>query len=138
VDAPPEPTIRRLQAGDEEVIRRLADGEPQTALLAHPSTIFLVAFDGGEPAGFVLGYELDRRQGDARMLFVYELEVGEPYRRRGIATHLMRELLRCAEADGITDAFVLTEPVNKAANALYASLGGLRSSTVMYEWSRAT
>jgi len=133
-----EPTIRRLHAGDEDVIRRLADDEPRTALLADPAMIFLVAFDGEEPVGFVFGYELDRRHGDARMLFVYELEVHEAHRRRGIAARLLRDLLRRAQDDGIIDAFVLTEPDNDAANALYASLGGRRSTAHMYEWSPAS
>ncbi len=131
----PETTIRRLGVGDEEVIRALAEAEPRTALLADPKTIFLAAFAGDEPVGFVFGYELARRHGDAEMLFVYELDVAEPHRRRGIATRLLRELLRLAEEDGITDAFVLTEPGNDAANALYAKVGGLRSNVHMYEWS---
>ena len=118
-----EPTIRRLHAGDEDVIRRLADDEPRTALLADPAMIFLVAFDGEEPVGFVFGYEL---------------EVHEAHRRRGIAARLLRDLLRRAQDDGIIDAFVLTEPDNDAANALYASLGGRRSTAHMYEWSPAS
>ncbi|HZQ16048.1 MAG TPA: GNAT family N-acetyltransferase [Gaiellaceae bacterium] len=128
-------TIRRLRAGDEDVIRALAEAEPRTALLADPKTIFLAAFAGDEPVGFVVGYELARRHGDAEMLFVYELDVAEPYRRRGLATRLMRELLDVAEEDGVTDAFVLTEPGNEAANALYGKLGGRRSGVHMYEWS---
>ena len=127
--------IRRLGPGDEDVIARLADGEPRTALLDDPSTIFLAAFDGGEPAGFAFGYVLDRRHGEARMLFVYEVEVSEPYRRRGVANALMRELCRRGEAAGAGEHFVLTEPDNEAANALYASLGGRPSTAVMFEWS---
>ena len=55
------------------------------------------------------------------MLFVYEIEVDERYRRRGIGKELMRTIAREA---GAAEGFVLTEPDNEAANALYASLGG--------------
>jgi ribosomal protein S18 acetylase RimI-like enzyme len=130
-----ETPIRRLHAGDDDVIRAIAEAEPHTALLADPKVIFLVAFDGDAPVGFVFGYELARRHGDPEMLFVYELGVDETHRRRGIATRLMNELLGIAEEDGVTDAFVLTEPGNEAANALYAKLGGRLSSVHMYEWS---
>jgi hypothetical protein len=41
----------------------------------------------------------------------------------------MRRLL--AEAP---EAYVLTEPDNDAANALYASLGGTRSEAVLWDW----
>ena len=126
--------IRRLDADDGDVIRELAEGEPRTALLADPDTIFLVAFDGEQPVGFTFGYELDRRHGDERMLFIYELDVDEAYRRQGIATRLMQELLRLAEADGITDAFVLTEPDNVPANGVYEKVGGRSSQAVMWEY----
>lgn len=126
--------IRRLGPGDGDVIRELAEAEPHTALLDDPDTIFLVAFDGGQPVGFTFGYELDRRHGDERMLFVYELDVDEAYRRQGIATRLMQELLRLAEADGITDAFVLTEPDNLPANGVYEKVGGRATRAVMWEY----
>jgi len=42
---------------------------------------------------------------------------------------LMQELLA-----GHDEAFVLTEPDNHAANALYASLGGTRVDSVMWDF----
>ena len=125
----PETTIRRLRPGDEDVVRRLAEHQPQTALLADDRTVFLAAFDGEEPVGFAFGYVLPRRHGKPTGMFVYELEVDEPYRRRGIGRRLMQELLA-----GQDEAYVLTEPDNDAANALYASLGGTRVETVMWDF----
>ena len=55
--------------------------------------------------GFAFGYALPRRHGRPTTFLVYEIGVDEPYRRRGIAARLMRELLA-----GEEDAFVLTEP----------------------------
>lgn len=125
----PETTIRRLRPGDEDVVHRLAEHQPQTALLADDRTVFLAAFDGEEPVGFAFGYVLPRRHGKPTGMFVYELEVDEPYRRRGIGRRLMQELLA-----GQDEAYVLTEPDNEAANALYASLGGTRVETVMWDF----
>jgi ribosomal protein S18 acetylase RimI-like enzyme len=121
--------IRRLGPGDEAVVARLATREPRTALLQDERTVFVVAFAGDEPVGFAFGYVLPRRHGFPATFFVYEVGVDRPYRRRGIASRLMQELLA-----GHDDAFVLTEPDNEAANALYASLGGRRSEAVMWEW----
>jgi ribosomal protein S18 acetylase RimI-like enzyme len=135
--APRQTTIRRLGPEDEAVVRKLAEGEPRTALLAADETIFLAAFDGTEPAGFVFGYELPRRHGNPSILFVYELDVEEGYRRRGIATRLMAELGRIARERGIREGFVLTETDNDAANALYRSLGGERVETVMWDFHYA-
>jgi len=116
---------------------QLAEREPQTALLADDRTIFLVAFQGDDPIGFVFGYELPRRRGAPSILFVYEIDVDPACRRRGIATRLMTELAAIATSRGITEGFVLTEPDNEAANALYASLGGARSEAVMWDYRYA-
>jgi aminoglycoside 3-N-acetyltransferase I len=129
-----EASIRRLGPGDEDVVRRLADGEARTALLEDGATIFLAAFRDDEPVGFVFGYELARRHGAPSILFVYELDVAEEHRRQGIARRLMSELAEVARARGIRDGFVLTEPDNDPANALYRSLGGERVEAVMWDF----
>jgi ribosomal protein S18 acetylase RimI-like enzyme len=121
--------IRRLGPGDGAVVARLADREPRTALLEDDRTRFVVAFDGDEPVGFAFGYELPRRHGRATIFFVYEVDVDERYRRQGIGSRMLRNLLA-----GYEEAFVLTEPDNAAANALYASLGGTRVDTVMWDF----
>ncbi len=130
-------TIRRLRPGDEEVVRKLAEAEPRTALLADDATIFLAAFQGGDPVGFVFGHVLPRRHGAPSILFVYELDVGEEHRRQGIGARLMTELAALARAQGVGDGFVLTEPENEPANALYRSLGGERVETVMWDFRYA-
>jgi ribosomal protein S18 acetylase RimI-like enzyme len=132
--------VRRLCEGDEDVVARLATSKPQTALLGDERTIFLVAFDDeGAPSGFVFGYELPRRHGDPSILFVYEVEVDAAYRRRKVASRLLRELAQIARARGIETGFVLTSASNAAAMRLYESVGGTRPNDddVMwdFEWS---
>lgn len=121
--------IRRLRPGDEDVIRALAEDEAQTALLADDRTVFVAAFDGETPVGFAFGYALPRRHGRPSIFFVYEIDVDERYRRRGIGRRLMEEVLF-----GQEEAFVLTDAGNEAAMALYASLGGTRVDTVMWHF----
>ena len=130
-------TVRRLGPGDEDIVRKLAEREPQVGLLADEATIFLAAFQGDQPIGFVFGYELPRRHGGRSIRFIYELEVNEDSRRQGIATRLMTELERVARSRGIASGFVLTEPDNVAANTLYKSFGGERSDTVMWDYRYA-
>jgi aminoglycoside 3-N-acetyltransferase I len=133
--------IRRLGPGDENVVVRLAEDEqPQTALLQDENTIFLVAFDDdGAPMGFVFGYELPRRRGDASILFVYEVDVDAAYRRQGVASALLKDLGEIARARGIATGFVLTSAANAAAMRLYESVGGVRpaddDAMWDFEWS---
>jgi aminoglycoside 3-N-acetyltransferase I len=111
------------------VIQALAEDEAQTALLADDRTVFVAAFDGETPVGFAFGYALPRRHGRPSIFFVYEIDVDERYRRRGIGRRLMEEVLF-----GQEEAFVLTDAGNDAAMALYASLGGTRVDTVMWDF----
>jgi aminoglycoside 3-N-acetyltransferase I len=135
----PEITIRLLSAGDEHVVRELATydgpGDPE-ALLGDPRTLMLVAFDGAHPVGFVLAHELPRRHGDRAKLFVYEVDVAESHRRRGIASALFARLAELARERGIRVGFVLTDPGNGPANALYRSAGGATEGVrVQWEFS---
>jgi ribosomal protein S18 acetylase RimI-like enzyme len=123
--------LRRLGRGDEEVVIALAEQTAPTPeqageFLADDRMIFLVAFDGREPMGFLFGYELLRRHGDRAIFFVYEVEVREGCRRRGAATELFAELQRIVRDRGIRRAFVLAAAGNEPAMRLYESVGGVR------------
>jgi ribosomal protein S18 acetylase RimI-like enzyme len=132
-----EIAIRLLASGDERVVRELATydgaGDPE-ALLADSRTLLLVAFDEGRPVAFVLAHELPRRHGDPAKLFVYEIDVAESHQRRGIGSALLDRLAELARARGIRTGFVLTEPDNGPANALYRGAGGATES-VKVEWT---
>jgi ribosomal protein S18 acetylase RimI-like enzyme len=129
-------SIRLLEPGDEAVVLELATqegpGDPE-ALLADPRTMMLVAFESATPVGFVLAHELPRRHGDPSKLFVYEVDVAETHQRRGIASALLERLAGLARERGIQVGFVLTDPGNGPANALYRSAGGATES-VTVEW----
>lgn len=124
--------IRRLGPGDEHLVRVLGEereleGGDAAALLADPAVRFLVAFEEGVPAGFVFAYVLPRRRLPRRSLLLYEIDVAEPYRRRGIGRALMDAVEAEARAAGCDEGWVLTDADNGAALALYAAAGGIRS-----------
>ena len=118
--------IRRLGRGDEAVVAALATREPpRTALLEDERTLFFVAFEEGTPVGLVLAHELPRRHGDESKLLVYEVDVADGYRRRGIGKALLAELAAVARERGIRRGWVLTDRDNEAAMALYLAAGGV-------------
>jgi ribosomal protein S18 acetylase RimI-like enzyme len=128
--------IRLLGPGDEDVVRELATyegpGDPE-ALLADPRSLMLVALDGERPVGLVVAHELPRRHGDRAKLFVYEVDVAESHQRRGIGKAMLARLAELARERGIRIGFVLTDPDNGPANALYRSAGGATNKMVV-EW----
>jgi aminoglycoside 3-N-acetyltransferase I len=96
----------------------------------------VVAYDDGEPVGYVYVHDLPRRDG-GRQLLVYDVDVAESHRRRGVATELMERVAEVARERGIAEGFVLTEPDDAAANGLYGKAGGIRSEVVMWDFAYA-
>lgn len=91
----------------------------------------MAAAEDDRAVGFAFGYVLPRRHGAPTILFVYEVGVEEGHRRRGIGKELMRRL---ASEAGAEEGFVLTEPDNEAANALYRSVGGTPTEVVQWDF----
>lgn len=67
-------------------------------------------------------------------LWINEVGVADSAQRRGLGRRLVQALLDHARAIGCEAAWVLTEPENDAARALYAGRGGRPESTVLYSW----
>jgi aminoglycoside 3-N-acetyltransferase I len=116
-----------------------AFGEPDTytavppgddylaALLAKEHVVALVALANGDAAGEVVGglvaYELDKFERARRELYIYDLAVAAPYRRRGIATALISRLRAIAASRGVWVIYVQADYGDDPAIALYTKLG---------------
>jgi len=137
-------TIRTMKSGEgAEVVAagHLFDSPPELAtaerFLVTPGHHILIAYQDGSPAGFVTGVELTHPDKGTEM-FLYELAVGEAFRRRGIGKALVGELLSIARGLGCYDMWVLTDHDNDAALATYRSTGtNEESSHVMLTWDLA-
>lgn len=109
------------------------------AFLGDPSSILVVAEVDGRPAGQIFGYLLKRWDSQGPMLFVYSIDVAEPYRRRGIARRLFEKAREIGRAAGSCRTFLVTQEDNAAAMATYEALGGRRPhpDDVVFVWSEA-
>lgn len=122
-------TIRKLGPGDEAVLGKVADGvfdEPvrpdlTRRFLATANYRIFVALDGDCVVGMATGFT-HFHPDKVEEFFVNELGVDDAYRRRGIATRLMRAILAEAKAMGCACAWLGTEHVNGPALALYRRL----------------
>ena len=134
--------IRRLATGDEEAVLaagKLFDEPPQRdatrRFLATDNHHLLIAYDGaGEPLGFVSGVETTHPDKGTEM-FLYELGVDEPARRRGVGRALVEALAALARERGCYGMWTGTEDTNDAALATYRSAGGTASAgTLILDW----
>ena len=94
-----------------------------TRLLGGDGFIALAALVDGVVVGGIAAYILDKFEQARREIYLYDLAVAEPRRRRGIATALIEELKRVAKARGAYVIFVQADMGDDPAIALYTGLG---------------
>lgn len=92
-------------------------------LLADPYVIVLVALAGTEVAGGLVAYELRKFERQRSEIYIYDLAVAAPFRRRGIASALLQHLCRIAAQRGASSVFVQADYVDAPAIALYTKFG---------------
>jgi len=133
--------LRWLGPGDVQAVvaaSHLFDGpaEPEAArrFLGEATSHLCVAYEEGEPAGFVSGVELTHPDKGTE-LFLYELGVDERFRRRGIGTALVQALAALGRERGCYGMWVLTDRDNEAAMATYRRAGASdEGDQVMLGW----
>jgi ribosomal protein S18 acetylase RimI-like enzyme len=92
----------------------------------------LIAYVGDQPAGLAVlarVTKLDARRG---FLYLDELHVLEPYRRRGIGTALLEASFALARELGLCGVRLLTRIDNEPARKLYECVGFEGLETVFY------
>lgn len=137
----PTPRIRAIGPDDIGVMRQLnamfADAfeDPETYASTPPddgylarafaleTTIVLVAEHGDEVVAGLVAYELVKMEQARSELYIYDLAVAEPWRRRGVATALIGYLRRIASERGAWVVYVQADYADPPAIALYESLG---------------
>ena len=92
-------------------------------LLGNDTFLVLVALVDGKVVGGLAAYELRKFEQERTEIYIYDLAVAEPHRRRGIATALIRELQRVGARRGAYVIFVQADHGDDPAIALYSKLG---------------
>jgi len=125
-------TVVRFAPGEEgEVLRAspLFDEPPDPiavrTYLQDNRNVFLLAYAGDTPVGFLRGTELGQLKTERKQMFLYEITVDEKSRRRGVGRELIQWLLRHCRERGFEEVFVLADPANEAAVTLYRSTGAV-------------
>jgi aminoglycoside 3-N-acetyltransferase I len=99
------------------------DDDYLAEFLSKEHVVVLVALAGDEVVGGLVAYELDKFERARRELYIYDLAVAAPHRRRGIATALISRLREIATSRGVWTIYVQADPGDAPAIALYTKLG---------------
>jgi ribosomal protein S18 acetylase RimI-like enzyme len=131
--------IRVCRPGDAGLVAaasHLFDGparpDATQRFLADQGHHLLIAYNDGAAVGFVSGVELTHPDKGTEM-FLYELAVDEPMRRRGIGRALVEALASVARDAGCYGMWVVTDEDNQAARATYEGTGGVPETAQVCE-----
>ena len=124
--------IWRLGIGDERLAARTVRALKAERVnygylrgfLQKKSNVLIVALDDVNPVGFTLAYELERIDSPNSMMLLYEIEVAESHRRKGVATAMIGTLKAICREREIVKMWVLTNESNRPALQTYATTGG--------------
>ena len=125
-----EVDVLLLGATDAAVLDRVApdvfdnpiSDELRAEFLGDPRHHLVVARCDGVVVGMASAFRYVHPD-KAPQLFIIEVGVAESHRRRGIARRMIERLVQLASELDCTEAWVLTEADNVAANALYRGAG---------------
>lgn len=93
------------------------------ALLGKSHVVALVACQEDDVVGGLVAYVLEKFERERSEVYIYDLAVAEPHRRRGIATELIQTLRSVAKELGAYVVFVQADRGDDPAIRLYESLG---------------
>jgi ribosomal protein S18 acetylase RimI-like enzyme len=135
--------IRRLGADDLALMfaaEHLFDGPVQEVaarrFLDSAEHHLLLALEDKRPVGFVSGVEVTHPDKGTEM-FLYELAVDEPFRRRGIGRSLVAALAELAVSRGCYGMWVGVDAAdNAAAIATYRAAGAEEpEEAILFNWT---
>lgn len=135
--------FRVLRPADQSVLEHVAPEvfdhpvEPRLVaeFLVDPRHHLVVALDAGVVIGFVSAVDYLHPDKSAQ-LWINELGVAPTHRRLGVGHKLMEKIFEVGRELGCREAWVGTEPGNRAAQRLYESLPERSASSpfVLYEF----
>lgn len=120
-------TVAELAAA-EYLFDRPVRPEWAQRFLDTPGHHLFLAYEDDAPVGFVSGVETVHPDKGTEM-FLYELAVAEPFRRRGTGRALIRALAAVARERGCYGMWVGVDTGNDVALAAYRSAGGKDDGT---------
>lgn len=112
----------------------LPSDEYTAQMLARKDFHIIVALENDKLIGGLTAYQMNMFKRETTEMFLYEIEVSENYRQKGIGKALIEFLKQNCVEKGIVEMFVGTEPNNFAARKLYSTTGGKQDDSVWFNY----
>lgn len=104
-------------------------------LLTDDRTYLLAAIIDNKVVGYCLAYKFPSLYTTDYLAYLYDIEVLEKYRRKGVGRLLIETLLTHLKCDGVTELWLGTAINNVGGQALFSSTGGIRSGETFNDFT---
>lgn len=138
---PDAPKVKRLQRRDLSLFRQMNElfatcfDDPKNYrsnppsdsylydLLEKESVIAVVTTVDSKVVGGLVAYELEKFEQARREIYIYDLAVNEPHRRKGLATLIIEKVRKIARSRNSWVVYVQADYGDEPAIALYSKIG---------------
>ncbi|MBX7150365.1 GNAT family N-acetyltransferase [bacterium] len=132
--------IKRISKFDKKFLKELflkagkPNAVPNRAFFKNKFNVLSVAYIGKETAGYSWSFVLPHPDRLKPAMFLYSIDVFEPYQRQGVGSKLIGQLKKISRQLNCFEIFVLTDEKNFQAIEFYRSTGGVKelSNSVMF------
>ena len=104
------------------------NNEAMRNFLNNKNNLFYVAKDMEKVIGYAIAYIQNRLDTTQNMICLYEIGTLKEYRHRGIAKSILKYIIDDESIHGVCKMWIPTNISNKAACALYKSIGAEESN----------
>jgi ribosomal protein S18 acetylase RimI-like enzyme len=140
------PQIIKVSKGDNKLIRSVIENFIETSdnlvsiqhiekFLSDDRTHLFTALEGQNVLGFALVYSFPSMSSSGYLAYLYDIEVMENRRRKGIGRLLMKTLLTHLNSIGVTELWLGTATDNFEGQALFSSTGGIKSGETFNDFT---
>jgi ribosomal protein S18 acetylase RimI-like enzyme len=139
--------IKRLGRGDMRIAQQICNNlltrtdEEQPLSIDHfenfitdERSYLFAAFVHDNVVGFLLAYTFPSFYANGNMAYLYDIEVLEGFRRRGIGKSLINEMMTELRSHQVAEIWLGTAVQNIAAQSLFTSTGAQKEEEKFYEY----
>ena len=136
--------VIRIQQHNRELIAGLIPlldqhEQPNAQHIAHMTeddrTYLFIALESGTPCGYALAYRFPYFYEVKTHAYLYDIEVSETHRRKGIGRRLIDATLAALKADGCGEMWLGTATDNSEAQALFGRTGAIKTGETFFDYT---
>ncbi|MEJ7644840.1 MAG: GNAT family N-acetyltransferase [Chryseolinea sp.] len=104
-------------------------------LLNDERSYLFAATDDSAVIGYALAYRFPSLYNSTHLAYLYDIEVSETHRRKGVGSLLIKKILEDLKSDNVTELWLGTGVDNPEGQGLFSATGAIRSEETFNDYT---